>query len=340
MMKKITWCLVLGIVAMLGLVSCNDENDVTDKRVAVCLPDAQSLVRWANDLKFIEDAMRQYGLDTKTYLVPETQAGAHEQVEQIQQIIADGIKTLVITPVDYKVLNDAKVFEGHDDLNIICHDRLIFQNDKITCYSSCKREQVGVMQAQYLLEYFQASGASSMTLEMFGGPVDDDNARYYFEGAYGLLEPYISDGRLTVKSGLTRYEDARLDVWTEQDAYTKFKARLQKSYKGGECPDLILCPNDLSAFGVIKALDECCPGARPIITGQDNSERAQQYIREGRMAMTIDKSIKDMAYNTAAAASSLVNGVKPVAPLTINNGAIDVPLMVCPLTLISAENLK
>jgi len=334
--------LILALCMGLCVISCGkDYNPEVKEKIAILLPDSNNIARWASDLKYLTEAVASYGIEANTYTASEDKSGAELQVSQIKTELEKGTKTFIITAVDYNVINESGVFEGHDDLNIICHDRLIFNNQKISYYSSCERELVGEMQALFLLQEFKASGRSSMTLEMLAGPVSDDNAKYYFEGAYKILKPYIDNGSLIVKSDKVNRSDIVLNSWSSEDAYTTFKERLDTYYKYGQYPNLVLCPIDLCAEGVIRAIDEHSPIILryPSITGQDNSDTARQNLKDGKQAMTIDKSLKEMAYNTALVTNSLMNGVKPISTGTVNNGLIDIPLISSQLTLVTEDNL-
>lgn len=339
-MRIIGKVLMASCLAILA-ISCEKEEQA-DKRVALFLPDGVKLERWTTDMSNLVDALAQYGLETSQYTAPETAEGAEEQAVQIQNAIKSGIKNFVITPIDYQDLNNRGVFDGHNDLHIVCHDRIIPLNTKIACYSSCQREQLGVMQAQFLIQQYKASGKATMTLEMFAGPTSDDNAECYFNGAYELLEPYIDGGKLIVKSNLVSYKAVALEDWSKEEGGKKFEGRLHEYFEKGEYPDLILGPNDAVACGIVSVLDTIVAkdAKYPAITGQDNTSEARNLIAAGKMSMTVDKSLKSMAYNTALVVSSLVNGVSPMTTEEVKNGLVSVPLITSQLTLVTSDNLN
>lgn len=81
---------------MTGLTSCSksddDNNNNNQKKVAVLLPDASSLDRWAIDKSNLESVMAVYGFKASFYVAPETAEGAAQQVEQLRNAINDGVK--------------------------------------------------------------------------------------------------------------------------------------------------------------------------------------------------------------------------------------------------------
>ena len=90
---------------------------------------------------------------------------------------------------------------------------------------------------------------------------------------------------------------------------------------------LILAAIDNQAQGVIEALNEINNTITPVITGQDNSTIAKENILAGKQAMTIDKSLEEMAFNTALIVNGLVHNV-PVQTIDyVTVGSTKIPVM-------------
>lgn len=342
-MKRFFNIVTLAIIAM-AAISCNEIDDIINPRVAILLPESEILERWAYDAENLKAAFDEYGYKTALYTVEETPEGAKEQVRQLREVIDRGYKTIVITAVDYKTINDSGLIKQDDDINFICHDRIILGNRGVDYISTSQLEEVGVIQAQYLISCFEASGKESMTLEILAGPETDLNAKPYFDGAIALLKPYIDKGKLIVKSGKTTYAENSVASWEVKDAQAEMLDRLNKYYYtttgAASVPDLILAATDNQAEGVINAIKEKgYRGKCPVITGQDNTEKAKQFIRDGLMGMTIDKHIKDMAYNTAIIANSCIS-LHPVKTTHFfDNEVAMVPALYAGLTLVTAANV-
>ena len=321
--------LFVAAVALLT-VSCSDDKDkdddvTVDRRVAVLLPNDSMIERWGIDKKNLENAMDRYGLDATFYTAPETAEGANQQVEQLEKAINDGIKYIVITAIDYKKINESQLIEKNPDVKVVCHDRFLIDNPHIAYISSADTKAVGHMQATFLLTYFRASGKSSMTLEILEGPETDVNAKDYYDGAMEKLKPLIDNNELIVKSGKTEYDQVKTNSWSVADGKSAMEARLD--YYEGECPELILAAIDNQAQGVIEALNEINNTIKPVITGQDNSTTAKQYILDGKQTMTIDKSLEEMAFNTALIVNGLVHNVPVQTIKYITIGTAKIPVM-------------
>ena len=172
-----------------------------------------------------------------------------------------------------------------------------------------------------------------MTIEILEGPETDVNAKDYYEGAMELLKKYIDSGQLIVRSGKTEYSQVKADSWSVADGKKDMKDRLS-SYGAGECPDMILAATDNQAQGAIEALTEAGITVMPVITGQDNTEMAQANIKSGKQTMTIDKNLKDMAYNTAL----IVNGLISNSPVQSSQSISGIPVFYSKLTVMTKDS--
>lgn len=340
MRNKFLWLLATIMVcgAMIsGLTSCSDNDDNNSdnqKKVAVLLPDDSRIARWGIDKANLEQAMTAYGFNATFYVAPETSEGADQQVEQLRTAIRDGVKYIVVTSIDYKKINESGLLEQNPDVKVVCHDRFIQDNPHIAYLSSADTKGVGRMQAQFLLNHFHSSGKATMTLEILEGPDTDVNAKDYYDGAMELLEKYIGK-QLIVKSGKTAYNDVKGDSWNVEDAKKAMKDRLA-SYGEGECPDMVLAAADNASQGAIAALEEAGIPVTdfPVITGQDNSAKSQDYIKNGQQTMTIDKNLKEMAYNTALIINSLISN----SPVRSSQSISDIPVFYSKITVMTQDS--
>ena len=344
-MKKIFYylSLFLGLVfSMTTFTACSSDDDDETKdfkaqEVAVLLPDASVIDRWATDRKNLETVMGKYGFNATFYTAPETAEGALQQVEQLRKVIEDGIRYVVLTAIDYEKVNASGLLEQHPDVKVVCHDRLVLDNPYIAYISSADTKEIGRTQAIYLLSRYRSSGKATMTIEFIEGPETDLNAKGYYDGAMEVLRTYIDDGALTVKSGKKDYAQVNTDSWSASDGKKAAQDRLGY-YAEGQRPDMILAANDNLAQGAIEALTEAGITDMPVITGQDNTLMAQNNIKKGMQAMTIDKNLIDMAYNTALIINSLLSGSPVQSPWSIAAGTVNIPAFYSKITLMTIDS--
>lgn len=157
------------------------------------------------------------------------------------------------------------------------------------------------------------------------------------EGAMELLKKYINSGELVVVSGKKEYSQVKAASWNIADGKKAMKDRLN-SYSTGQRPDMVLAANDNLAQGAIEALSEAGFTDMPVITGQDNTAMAQSNIKSGKQAMTIDKNLEDMAYNTAMIINSLISGLPVQSSQSIPVGSVNIPVFYSMITLMTIDS--
>ncbi len=239
----------------------------------------------------------------------------------------------MLTAIDYKKINESGLLEQHPDVKVVCHDRIILDNPRVAYISSSDPKEIGRTQAQFLLNHFHSTGAASMTIEILEGPQTDVNAKDYYDGAMELLGKYIADGNLDVQSGKKEYSQVKADSWSVADGKKAMQDRLT-AYSTGDCPDMILAANDNLAQGAIEALNEAGFTNMPVITGQDNTTMAQANIKNGMQTMTIDKNLKDMAYNTAMIVNSLISN----SPIHTSQSIYNIPAFYSKITVMTQDS--
>ena len=324
--------LAFAAVVLLAL-ACTKDNGSKNQKVAVLLPDASVIDRWATDKANLETVMGKYGFNTTFYVAPETAAGAVQQMDQLRDALKGGAKYIVLTAIDYQKINESGLLEQYPDVKVVCHDRFVLDNPRIAYISSTDTKEIGRMQAMFLLNHFHSSGAASMTIEFLEGPDTDINAKDYFDGAMELLKKYIDSQQLVVKSGKKEYSQVKADSWDTADGRKAMQDRLT-SYVAGKGPDMILAANDNLAQGAIEALEEAGVSVMPVITGQDNTATAQANIKSHKQTMTIDKNLKDMAYNTALIVNSLVSN----SPVQASQSISGIPVFYSKITLMTIDS--
>ena len=82
---------------------------------------------------------------------------------------------------------------------VISYDRLI-KSDAVSYYISFDNYTVGTLQGQYVVDTLDLDNAGDKTynIEFTAGDPADNNAGYFFNGAFDVLKPYIDAGTLNV----------------------------------------------------------------------------------------------------------------------------------------------
>ena len=338
--KRILALAATGAVA-LSLAACADTSTTAggdgaaasaDCNVGISMP-TRSLERWINDGEQLKSLLEDAGCtadlqyaDNKTDL----------QISQIQNQVAGGAKILVVAAVDGKVLAPVLAEAAGQDAMVIAYDRLINGTENVDYYATFDNYKVGTLQGQYIEEQLGlADGAGPFNLEPFAGSPDDNNAKFFFSGAWDVLLPYVESGQLVVPSGKSPssnddWASIGIQGWISASAQSEMDNRLSSFYSGSEKVDVALSPNDSLAIGIIASLKSAgyTPGeSYPIITGQDADKANVLAVLDGEQSMTVwkdtrtlGKQVFDMIQQIAAGEDVTVNDTK-----TYDNGEKVVP---------------
>lgn len=291
------------------------------RKVGVSMP-TSAFQRWTNDGECIRDA-----LESALCTVDLRYADNHveTQQDQIASMISGGCKALVIAPVSDSSLTGALALAKSSGIPVIAFDRLLTNSDAVTCYVTFDNYQVGVVQAQYIIDALSLdSAAGPFAMELTTGDPGDGNAALFFQGAIDTLRPYLQAGKLVVRSGQTSFEACAARGWSSQNAKNRADSILSAWYGNGDI-DAWLCSNDSTALGVIDALEDYIHGQWPVITGQDCDLQNVRLILDGKQSMSIFKDTGMLAQKTAEIALRLLDGAQIDTNGSFDNGAISVP---------------
>ena len=151
--------------------------------------------------------------------------------------------------------------------------------------------------------------ASFRASEFTAGDPADNNAGYFFNGAFDTLSPYIEKGTLKVVSGQTDFASVATDQWSTDAALERAQNILGSYYADGTQLDVWLCSNDSTALGVAQAITSDYAGSNSVlITGQDGDEANLKNIVDGIQTMTVYKNVANEAVVTLGLAEAMMNG--------------------------------
>lgn len=263
-----------------------------------------------------------------------------QQQQQIESMIQNGAKVIVVGPVDGSqlgaVLEEAKAA----GISIIGYDRLIENTtgiDGVVQFGSIK---TGELQGQALLDGLAAQkGKGPYNIELFGGGPADPNAPNFFKGAMKVLQPKIDDGTLVVVSGQTDFTQCATMDWDNSKAQARMDSLLSGFYSNKEI-DGVLSPNDGIARAIITASEQA--GQKiPVVSGLDAENESVEWIWSGKQYSTVAKPTDVLVGKTIEIIKSLQAGKGMPAPdTTVQNGKKDVGVYELAPIVVTKENAK
>ncbi|WP_374374023.1 multiple monosaccharide ABC transporter substrate-binding protein [Dongia sp.] len=295
--------------------------------IGISMP-TKSSARWIDDgnnmVKVFTD--KGYGTDLQY-----AEDDIPNQLAQIENMIAKGVKVLVIAAIDGTTLSQALQQAADSGIKVIAYDRLIRDSGNVDYYATFDNFQVGVLQATTLTDALGLKdGKGPFNIELFGGSPDDNNAFFFYDGAMSVLQPYIDSGKLVVQSGQMGMDKVGTLRWDGAVAQARMD-NLLSAYYADKRVDAVLSPYDGLSIGILSSLKGVGYGSAdmpmPYVSGQDAEVQSIKSILAGEQYSTIFKDTRELAKVTAEMVDALLAGKEvPVNDTkTYNNGVKVVP---------------
>ena len=308
-------------------------------RVGVAMP-TKDLQRWNQDGENMQKQLEAAGYEV------DLQYASNDiptQVSQIENMISSGAKVLVIASIDGDSLGTVLEQAKEQGVAVIAYDRLIMNSDAVSYYATFDNYMVGTKQGEYIRDQLDLDNAAGpFNIELFTGDPGDNNARFFFGGAMDVLNKYIDEGKLVVKSGQKDFDAVATANWATENAQSRMDAIISANYADGTKLDAVMCSNDSTAQGVTNSLEANYTGDWPIITGQDCDIVSVKNMIAGKQSMSIFKDTRTLAAKTVEMVDAIMKGTE--APVndtkTYDNGTGIIPSYLCEPVFADVNNYK
>jgi len=279
---------------------------------------AERRVRIAN---LIQDRAKQDGWE------PVFQSANNDdklQTTQAEAMISQGVKLLVISPVNMDTSSAIVKSAKEAGIPVIAFDRLI-KSSTPDVFIGFDNDVIGDVIAKYAVEKVPKGNYA-----LINGDQADNNAVVYRDGFLRVLKPYIDKG--DIKIVYDQYSagwDGAVALKHAENALTEQKNDIKA----------FLSQYDGLSNGIIEALKEQGLVGKVMVTGQDAELPALQRIVAGEQNMTVWKSSEEMAKLGADVIKMMLDGKTPPADRKLNNGTADIPAILLPVTVVDKDNM-
>lgn len=336
----------------LTLTACgqNSEGGGEEKKggsegatIGIAMP-TKSSERWISDGNNVVKELKAKGYKTKLVYGEDD---PDQQVSQIENMITQGVDALIIAAIDNKSLNNVVQQAKDSDIPVISYDRLILGTENVDYYASFDNEKVGELQGTYIADKLGLSDGEKgpFNIELFAYSNDDNNTKYFFQGAMNVLKPYMDKGELVVRSKQTALNQVTTLRWDGGTAQKRMDDLLTSSYRSAQV-DAVLSPYDGISIGILSALKSDGYGtkakAMPVVTGQDAELASVKSIIAGEQTQTVYKDLRKLAKIASNMVEASLNDKKPEVNDTksYNNGVKVVPAYLLQPVSVDKSNYK
>jgi D-xylose transport system substrate-binding protein len=293
----------------------NGEN----AKIAFLMPDTASTRYELADKPLFEKRLKEL-CPGCSVLYQNADSDAAKQQQQVDSALSQGVKAIVLDPVDSSAAATMVQKAQSQDVPVIAYDRPI-PKIKADYYVSFDNEKLGEMFAASLVDKVKQENPGGGLLQVNGSPTD---------AAAGLIKKGMH--KAVDSSGLKLLAEYDTPEWAPAKAQDWVSGQISR-FK--DQIDGVVAANDGTGGGAIAAF-KAAGEQPPPVSGNDAELAAAQRIVNGDQYNTISKPIKIVAGAAAEIAYQFVQGKTPKGKTTLYN----TPSQLFVPTVVTKENLK
>lgn len=246
-----------------------------------------------------------------------------KQRMDVQALISQGIKVLILHPVNTESAKDMVDQASRAGIAVIAMDRLP-TGSHVQLYVTADSRKVGELQAEHVANTIGEKG-NVIILEGEAGNVVAQ------EITAGNLDTFKKYPQIRVALRRPHKNWARdLAGITTEDALKIQSNNIQA----------ILANNSQMILGALDVLAKMNRTSRMATAGADADREACQAILAGRLSADVDKMPYDLGLAAYRAALQLIRNEPPASTGTIDNGGVEVKVLFTPVRLITRDNVQ
>jgi len=248
----------------------------------------------------------------------------NKQFSQATELIDAGVKVLVLNAVNGTTAATIVRAAHAKGIKVIAYDRIV-KNCDLDYFLTFDGEKVGELVASYILKV-KPNG----NYIVLNGDKGDENALKFHDGTYKVLQPEIDANRIKIVFS-TFVEDY-------SHANAAFYADEALEFSQNKV-DAIITHYDGLAYGVYDILSKRGLIDSIPVTGQDAEILACNHIMNNKMAVTVYKPGKNLAYKCAEMVMQIIKNETVKDLKFYNNGRIDVPSVILDPIAVDKNNM-
>jgi D-xylose transport system substrate-binding protein len=328
---------ILLVVTVVSLFGCTCQQGGGKTKVGLSFSDFAT-ERWKNEETLMKQLLEERGYEV---LSQEANHDVKLQNDQIDNMVAQGAKAIIIVAEDGDAAGTAADKAADAGVYVIAYDRLI-KSSKIAAYISFNNVEVGRQQALGVMSALdidnwdvEANGPARIV--KLGGSPTDNNAILFRQGQDEILNPYVETGTIEIVA------DQWVDNWDAANAL-KIMENILPSIDNDV--DGVVASNDGTALGALQALRAQGLAGQVPISGQDATADGCNSIVKGELTVSILKDIRDLSPLAIELTDKLIKGEDaglknyPMAELTNEPDAEgEVPCRFLPVYQVNADNV-
>jgi D-xylose transport system substrate-binding protein len=233
-----------------------------------------------------------------SYIRADANDKAEQQLTDIDSLINQGAKVLIVLAKDDKGILPAIAKATAAGIPVIAYDRLI--EDPNTFYITFDNKKVGTLMAQSLMKV-----APKGNYAVILGADTDPNSAFLRSGMTEAGIPKLNE---TSPTGIKVVFEKNTDNWDTTNAKNNMEAALNAN---ANKIDAVLSENDSMATGVVQALSAV--GLKIPVSGQDGDTAALNRVALGTQTVSVWKNAFALGETAGSVAVQLCAKTAPTA---------------------------
>ncbi len=299
---KVIFFIMIVVMLTSGLTACAQTTAAPAGKVKIGLSFSDfATERWKPEADLLKKLLEEKGYEV---LVQEANHDVKLQNDQIDNMVAQGVKGLIVIAEDGEAAATAVDKAAAAGVKVLAYDRLI-KTKSIAAYLSFDNVEVGRQEALGVMTALGLPGSTTWTKDnpakvvLSGGSPTDNNAVLVRQGQMEIIQPYIDSGVITIVA------DQWVDNWDANNALKMMENILTAQ---GNKIDAVVASNDGTALGELQALKaQGLAGIVPI-SGQDATADGCNSIVKGEQTVTVYKDIRLLAPKAVDLMHALIKG--------------------------------
>jgi D-xylose transport system substrate-binding protein len=280
---------LMALTVLVGMTTISCEKKAQKIKVGLSFSDFET-ERWPVEADILKKLFEEQGCEV---IVQVANHDAKLQNDQIENMVTQGCKVLVIVAEDGAAAATAVDKAADEGVKVIAYDRLI-KSPKLACYISFDNVEVGRCQARGVVAV-----KNKGRFVMLGGSPTDNNAVLFRKGQMEIIQPLVDAGDITIVA------DQWVENWVPANALVIMENILTAN---NNQIDAVVASNDGTALGALQAMKaQGLAGTTPI-SGQDATAAGCKSIVEGELTMTVMKDTRELAPLCVSTAMALARG--------------------------------
>lgn len=284
----------LGVGVLLALAACDAKGAATGSagesahggRITIALiPKGTTHEFWKSVHFGAQKAAVELGVDI-IWKGPLQENDRQGQINEVETFINRGVSGICLAPLDDTALRKPVAAAVARKIPVVIFDSGIRSED-YTSFVATDNYKGGVLAGEHLVSLLGGKGRIAMLRYMEGSASTAEREQ-------GFLDAIAKSKEIEVVSS-NQYAGATAD--TAQKASENLLASL-KSGEGALKIEGLFCPNESSAFGMLRALQSAKLAGKVKFVGFDTSEKLCAALRDGDLHGTVLQNPIKMGYLT------------------------------------------